>query len=595
MKSMFVKLLYLFDARSKIIASLLLVLILVGTVLEMLGIGVILPLITLFSVPNPLETNSFLRRVHDWLNPESQVQFVIWILAGVVLLYVIKNIYLFILAYLQNRFIQGRQYQLGCRLFRAYLNSPYKFHLKYNSSELLRNIKLVATVINTVLMPLLLFVTELMIAVAVFILLVWVDPVSAMLITAGLGFFLGGYYWLFRKRMTTLGEDYKYHEGKIYQQVYQSFGSIKEIKILGQEKFFNKAFSRHMWGYTYTYRFSTMITQSGRFIVETITIALVLGVVILLLYSGRPPSTVLVTFSLFAVALVRLMPTVNRLNWALTQIKFGIPSLDEVFSQLKNCEKLIREVSDRKTSGKILFERQIEFRGVAHKYEDSEKLSLDSVSFTIPKNSTVALVGSSGAGKTTVVDLILGLLKASSGDVMVDGKDIHQSLFSWQQQIGYVPQSIYLIDDTVLNNVAFGVEQGLVNEEKVWTALRLAQLESFVKELPNGLDTLVGENGIRFSGGQRQRIGIARALYHVPQVLIMDEATAALDNETERAFMDSIEKLSGERTIILIAHRITTVKNCDIIFFLSNGRLIASGAYDFLLSTNPEFKQMAQV
>jgi len=395
--------------------------------------------------------------------------------------------------------------------------------------------------------------------------------------------------------MTILGEDYKFHEGKIYQQVHQSLGSIKEIKILGREKFFNEIFCSHMWGYTYTYRISTMIGQSGRFIVESISIALVLGIVILLLSSGRHPSEVLVIFSLFAVALVRLIPTVNRLNWAITQIKFGIPSLDEVFAQFRNCEKLIEEVSSEKNVDSINFERQIEFRNVTHKYEDSDKRSLDSVSITIPKNNSVALVGSSGAGKTTVIDLLLGLLKPVSGEVLVDGKDMHQSLLSWQKQIGYVPQSIYLIDDTVRNNVAFGVKQELINDEKVWNALRLAQLESFVGELPENLDTMVGENGVRFSGGQRQRIGIARALYHDPQVLIMDEATAALDNETERALMESIEVLSGERTIVLIAHRITTVKKCDIIFFLSNGRLMAKGTYDSLLSTNDEFRQMAQV
>jgi ATP-binding cassette, subfamily B, bacterial PglK len=595
MRTMFGKLFYLFDARSKIIASLLLVMILVGTILEMFGIGVILPLITLFSAPNPLEANSFLKKMHDWLEPESRAQFIIWILVGVILVYAVKNIYLLFLAYLQTRFIQSQQYQLGSRLFLAYLNSPYQFHLKYNSSELLRNIKLVANVITTVLMPLIVCVTELMVAIVVFLLLVWVDPVSAILITSGLGIFLGGYYWLVRKRMTILGEDYKFHEKEIYQQVYQSLGSIKEIKILGREKFFNEKFCSHLWGFTNTYRISTMIAQSGRFIVESIAVALVLGIVILLLYSGRHPSEVLVTFTLFAVALVRLIPTVNRLNWAVTQIRFGVPSLDEVFTQLKTCESLVEEVFSEMTVDRMNFEHQIEFCDVTHKYEDSDKVSLDAVSFAIPKRSTVALVGPSGAGKTTAMDLVLGLLKPVGGEVLVDGKDIHQSLLSWQQQIGYVPQSIYLTDDTIRNNVAFGVKRELINDEKVWMALRLAQLESFARELPENLNTLVGENGVRFSGGQRQRIGIARALYHEPQVLIMDEATAALDNETERAFMDGIEHLSGERTIILVAHRITTVKNCDIIFFLSNGRLMAAGAYDSLLSTSSEFRQMAQV
>jgi ATP-binding cassette, subfamily B, bacterial PglK len=595
MRSIFFKLFYLFDAKSKKTALFLLVMTLVGALFEMLGIGIVLPLITLFSFPDPLKANSFLKEIHGWLQPESQEQFMIWVLIGVILLYLIKNIYLFFLVFLQARFVQDRQYKIGCRLFRAYLDSPYTFHLKYNSSELLRNIKLVANVINSVLVPIMIGTTEFMIAIVVFLLLIWVDPGSAILITSGLGIFLGGYFGLVRKRVKSLGKGFKEHEGKIFQQVYQGLGGIKEIKVLGHEKYFYEAFRVQMWGYTYTYRLSTLIAQSGRFIVESISIALVLGIVILLLSSGRHASEVLVTFSLFAVALVRLIPTVNRLNWAITQIRFGIPSLDEVFVQLKNCEKLIEEVSKEKKADSINFKQQIEFRNVTHKYDDSEKLSLDSVSIAIPKNFSVALVGSSGAGKTTAIDLILGLLKPVVGEVLVDGMDIHRSLMSWQRQIGYVPQSIYLIDDSLRNNVAFGVKRELINDEMVWKALRLAQLESFVSELPQNLDTLVGENGVRFSGGQRQRIGIARALYHEPQVLIMDEATAALDNETERAFMESIEVLSGEKTIILIAHRITTVKNCDIIFFLNNGQLITSGTYDFLLSTNADFRQMAQV
>ena len=593
---MLAKFLWLFNARSKTMASLLLVMILIGSVLEMVGVGVVIPLVTLFGDSNPLEANSFLKSMHDWLKPETQKQFIVWVLASVALFYIVKNIYLFLVTKLQARFTQKQQHELSCRLFQSYLSSPYEFHLKYNSSELLRNIKLVAIVISGVLIPLIIAVTEFMIAFFIFFLLVWVDLTSAMLITLGLGIFLWGYHFLTKTKMTLFGEDCKDYEGKTYQQVYQSFSSIKEIKIRGLEKFFNETFSSYVKKYTQAYSQATVFTQSGKFIFETVGVSVLLGVMVFSLSSGKNPSTALATFSLFAVALVRLMPTAGRLNWAFTQIKFGIPSLNEVFDQLKKCEKRIKEKSNQKIiAGKLIFEDQIEFCKVTYRYEGAEKLSLDSASFVIPKNSTVGLVGSSGAGKTTAVDLTLGLLKPLSGDIFVDGKDIHESLFSWQQQIGYVPQSIYLLDDTVRNNVAFGMEHLYISDEKVWMALRLAQLEFFVNELPNGLDTLVGEDGVRLSGGQRQRIGIARALYHEPQVVIMDEATAALDNETECGFMSSIEELYGERTIILVAHRITTVEKCDTIFFISDGRLIASGSYDFLLSTNPEFRQMAQL
>jgi ATP-binding cassette, subfamily B, bacterial PglK len=588
------KLFYLFDTRSKVIALLLVFMILIGVALEMIGIGVIIPLVALFASPNPLETSKMLKRAHDWLGPESEIQFVTWILTGTILFYIIKNIYLLALTYLQKRFTMNKQYQLGSRLFRSYMHSPYTFHLKHNSSELLRNIKLVAVTMNLVFTPMIICFTELMVVTGVVLLLVWVDLISAFTITLSAGIFLGGYYWFSRKTMRKLGEDSKYHEGKTYQQVYQSLNAIKEVKVSGKEGFFCEAFSRHLWGFTYANCISALIGFMGRYLVEGITISSILGVMIFFLNSGKSLDAILVTFSLFAVAAMRIIPSVNRLNWAFTTIGYGTPSLDEVFSHLNKNEKFVAEVLNGRTAENILFDGQIELRNVSHKYANSEKLSLDSFSLKIPKKSIVALVGASGAGKSTALSLISGLLKPTNGDVLVDGKGIHRGLFSWQQQIGYVPQSIYILDDTVRNNVAFGVQEDYVSEDKVWEVLGLAQLGSFVKGLPNGLDTLIGENGVRFSGGQRQRIGIARALYGEPKVLIMDEATAALDNETERAFMDDVESLRRECTVIWTAHRITSIKNCDIIFFLNHGRMIASGTYDSLLAESVEFRQMVQ-
>jgi ABC-type multidrug transport system fused ATPase/permease subunit len=588
------QLLYLFDARSKKIALLLIFMIFLGVVLEMFGIGVVIPLITLFNSPEPLKASPFLARLYDWLQPESETQFIIWNLAGVILLYTVKNIYLLALAYIQNRFILGRQHQLGTRLFRSYLHSPYQFHLKYNSSELLRNVKLTANVINSICMPLILCITELMIVFGVFLCLLWVDPFSAVVATSGLCVFVGGYAIFVRKKITTFGKDSKYYEGKTYQQVNQSLGGIKAVKTLGRENYFSKVFSEYFLKYTYANQTAVLLAQSGRFIAETIAIGLILGVMIFLLNAGKTTNSILVTFSLFAVAAMRILPSINRLNWGFSVIRYGIPSLDEVFSHLKKCEKFLIEDSVKKSTDRIHFDNQIEFRNVSYKYRDSENHALEKFSLVIPKKSKVALVGASGAGKSTAIDLVLGLLKPSSGDVLVDGKNIHESLFSWQQQIGYVPQFIYILDDTIKNNIAFGVQKEFIDEEKVWVALRLAQLDSFVKGLPDGLDTMIGENGVRFSGGQRQRIGIARALYHDPKVLIMDEATAALDNKTEYDFINSIENLSGKYTIIWVAHRISTIKNCDVIFYLNHGRIIASGSYASLVTENSKFSKMFQ-
>ena len=595
MKSDLFKLLYLFDARSKVIIGCLIVMILVGTVLDLFGVGAVLPIVTLLGSSEPLQDSIFLKNLHDWLQPESQSHFVVLVLTGVILLYVAKNIYLFVLMYLQTRFSFSKHYQIKSRLFRSYMHSPYWFHLKHNSAELLRNLNLVGNVISMVLAPMMVCVTEVMMALAIFGLLVWVDPASAIVITLGQGILVGGYFYMVRRRLTALGEISKRYEGKTIQQVHQGLGSIKEVKILGQEDFFDKSYSSYLWGGTNSLRSGTIIGQSTRFIVETITVTLVLGVMIVLLRFGNDSSSILTTFSLFAVAAVRLMPTINRFTVALVQIRFGIPSLNEIYSHLRDCEKYVTDDSERRPVERMAFEHQVELVDVSFQYQGATKPSLDSIALSIPKGNTVGLVGSSGAGKTTVVDVIIGLLKPAKGKIMVDGKDIHESFFSWQRQIGYIPQSIYLADDTVKNNVAFGSPIEAIDEDKVWKALELAQLDEFVRSAKDGLSTMVGENGVRLSGGQRQRIGIARALYYEPQILVMDEATAALDNETERVFMESIEKLGQKKTIIIIAHRLTTVKNCDIIFLLDQGRLIASGSYETLMSKSSEFRQMACV
>jgi len=299
--------------------------------------------------------------------------------------------------------------------------------------------------------------------------------------------------------------------------------------------------------------------------------------------------------SLFAVVAIRLMPSLNRISTGWGCLKRYSPCLDEIYDDLMTSKKEIQNRDTLQPSAPVIFERDIKLEKILFAYENCPKPILENLSLTIRKNAMVGFVGPSGAGKTTAVDIIAGLLNPQEGSVLVDGIDAKSNLRSWQDQIGYIPQNIYLSNDTIKTNVAFGVNPKDINEDTVWQALRLAQLDKFVAGLPAGLETEVGERGIRLSGGQRQRIGIARALYHDPQVLIMDEATAALDNETERAFMTSLERLSGVKTILIIAHRLTTVKACDLIFFLKAGRIVDSGNYAELLEKCPEFQDMAGI
>ena len=475
MKSTLFKLLYLLDAKSKMIVCCLLVMVLVGTVLDLFGIAAVLPIVTMLSSPKPLQENQFLNKLYDFLQPENQTEFILFMLVGVIFLYVGKNIYLFALMYLQTRFFFNRQYQIKSRLFRSYMHSPYKFHLKINSAELLRNLNLVGNVISMVLSPLIVCVTEVMMTIAIFTLLVWVDPSSAIVITIGQGILMGSYFLLVKKKLVTLGEINKRCEGKIIQQVHQGLGSIREVKILGKEDFFDKSYSRFLQGLIYSLRSETVIRQSTRFIVETVTIILVLGVMAALIQFGNNPSYILTTFSLFSVAAVRLMPTINRFTVALVQIRFGIPSLNEIYIHLNNLEKHIVDTKERESIEKMVFDHQIELRDIAFKYMDTEKLALDSISLSISKKQTVGLVGASGAGKTTIVDIIIGLLHPTEGRVLVDGKDIQESLISWQKKIGNIPQSIFLADDTIKNNVAFGLPEESIDENKVWKAIEIAQ------------------------------------------------------------------------------------------------------------------------
>jgi ATP-binding cassette subfamily C protein len=297
--------------------------------------------------------------------------------------------------------------------------------------------------------------------------------------------------------------------------------------------------------------------------------------------------------SLFALVAVRLMPSLNRISAAGASIRYNSHYLNDLYDNLLSCEQMAGPPQSEERIVPIHFEKGIELRGVTFFYEGAQKPAVDHVSFFIPKNQSIGFVGTSGAGKSTAIDIILGLLDPTEGSVLVDGRDIHEYIRSWQRQIGYIPQAIYLADDTIKSNVAFGLKTEEIREENVWQALRLAQLEDFVRSLPDQLETMIGERGIRLSGGQRQRIGIARALYNNPEILVMDEATSALDNETEQGFMEALSGLAGDKTILIIAHRLTTVQHCDKILFLKDGRLLGEGNYRALLETCPEFCRMA--
>ena len=518
-----------------------------------------------------------------------------WAALGLIAVFLVKNVYLAFLAYIQARYNSGRRVAISNRLFRAYLRSPYTFHLQRNTAELLRNTNSESgSIIGGVMMPVMNLVMEAL--------------VLDLRVRAAGGRRAGRDTRRLRRDRDDHGRVLPGHADKIeayakeeqrhrklsVQAVNQGLGGFKDARILGREGFFLQSYAESAWFQAEAERFKAVIGALPRLFLETIAVAGMLGVSALLVAQDRPLESIIPTLTLLGVAVVRLMPSFQKITANINSLKWGEKALDAVYDDLVELEAQDREVQERLTSRAPLpFEREIRVDRLSYQYPGQEDLALRDVSLAIPKDASVGFVGPSGAGKTTIVDVLLGLLDPTEGRVLVDGVDVQERLPAWQRKIGYIPQSIYLTDDTVRGNVAFGMADDEIDDDAVWAALEAAQLRDMVEALPEGLDTTVGERGVRLSGGQRQRIGIARALYHNPEVLVMDEATSALDNQTERQFVEALEQLQGSHTLVVIAHRLSTVRNCDRLFMLDEGRLVAEGSYDELLATSEAFRRMA--
>lgn len=594
MLDIFKKLSYLLDRREKIQVIGLFFLLLIGGALEMLGVGFVVPFISLVSQPNLIQEQPILNRIYLGLGSPSQAHFLAIICLIYVLIYLGKNVYVAFMYYLQYRFVFNKQRLVADKLLKGYLGAPYTFHLQRNTAVLIRNlVGEINQLFMQVLVPLVMLMTELIVLTGLVVLLVFLEPLATLGVASGLGIASFIFYNLFQKKLLQAGKERQYHSGQVIQQINQGLGGVKETKLLGREKFFLQRHSIHRAKFVKSLQFVQTIQQLPRLYFETLAVFGLLGIVLITVLQGTESGEVLPTVSLFAAAAFRLMPSLNRVLNSVNKIRFSSHALDVIFYEFKVLEKE-KNLLSKAEEDIPLFKDQLTLDAVSYNYPNSEEQVLDQVSIAISQGKSVGLIGSSGAGKTTLVDVILGLLKPTEGRVLVDGVDIQQGLRGWQNQIGYIPQSIYLCDDTLRGNIAFGIPEEEISDEQVWSAVRSAQLQELVERLPQGLDTVVGERGVRLSGGQRQRVGIARALYHNPQVLVMDEATAALDNETEAGIMEAVEKLSGEKTLIMIAHRLTTVKNCDCLYLMERGKVVDQGSYNELLDRNENFMRMAK-
>lgn len=575
------KLLNLFNKREKRNFLLLFLLMLFAALFETIGIGLIVPFVGIVTNPQLIHEQATLLFLYELFNFDSTNTFLIFATFSLMVVFIGKNLYLLMFYYLQYRFINNQRVKKSQLLLKVYLTKPYEFHLQKNTADLLRNINgEVNRVFAQIVIPGFLLATEILVLICILMLLLIIEPVVTLLSVLLLGASVVLFFKVFRKKINALGIIQQQSNGQMIKWINQGLGANKEVKVYGKESFFVNAFTEQSQLFANTQRFYQMLNQVPRMFIENIVVATILGMMLLIILRGGDMTTLISTIALFAMAAFRLMPSINRIVNALTSIKYNYPALDVIYDDLILDEERTKQVennlysNEQKKLATKAFHQEIELENVYYGYPNQTKNNIHDVSLQIPIGKSVAFVGSSGAGKTTIVDIILGLLEPQKGRVLVDGKELKEQLKLWQKKIGYIPQSIYLSDDSIRRNIAFGIDDNDIDDEVVWRALEDAQMKEFVERMSNGLDTFVGERGVRLSGGQRQRIGIARALYHNPEILFLDEATSALDNDTEYEIMRAIDGLKGEKTLIIIAHRLSTIENCDIVFKMENGKLI---------------------
>ena len=483
--------------------------------------------------------------------------------------------------YYQNKFTFNLQVNLSKKLFESYLRKPYTFHLQINTSILLRNINSETTrVCQLILTPILILLSEILVILGIIILLIFIEPLSTLVILVVLGGSLGLFFKFFRKKIKIFGEKLQYYLGGMFKWVNQGLGAKKEVKTYRREKFFVDSYTRNSEGFAKSARFHEMMNRLPRLFIETLIMTSMILVVIIIILQNNDISKIIPTLALFAFAAIRLIPSMNRIGENINNIIHTKPALDVIYKDIVSLEEKSASIKVKKQKIKQnkyahkRFTKSIDFINVSYHYPGTKEYVLKNISLSIPIGKSVAFFGPSGIGKTTIADILLGLLPPDKGKIIADDMNIHENLSIWSKKVGYIPQFLYLCDDTIRRNVAFGIKDNDIDDTIVWEVLAKAQLKKYIEKLPKKLDTIVGELGIRLSGGQRQRIGIARAIYHNPEILVLDEATSSLDKKTEIKVMDAVYKLHGQKTIIIISHNINTIDRCDIIFNIKNGSLI---------------------
>ena len=571
------KLNILLDRKQKNFCVILVFMMLIGAVLETASVAIIIPAVTILMDADAVNNNALVSGIYSFLGFTSNRAFIIAVMCSLIFAFILKNVYLFIQQKVLFRFVYTNQFRTSERMMKNYMRKDYEYYLNADTAVIQRNITSDVNNMYALILSLMQLLSESIVFVSIAAVLFIADPVMTLMISAILLITLLVIKSVLKPLMHKAGKDNQDYYSELFKWISETVTGIKEIKTGGREQYFVDEYIKCGNGYVNAVQKYTLYTNIPRLLIETVCVVVMVSYMLILMLTGKDTSQMMAIIGAFGGALLRLMPCANRINNQLNNIAYFEPFLMGVSDNLQ--DEISSEHTDMNEfdpdAKKLPVKEKIELKDICYHYPNSDVLIYDHAELTIPVGKSVGIVGSSGAGKSTVVDVLLGMLKIQQGSITADGVDVMEgrNYRGWLKNIGYIPQSIFMLDASIRKNVAFGIPEDKMNEERIWQVLKDAQLDEFVRSLPEGLDTGIGERGVRLSGGQRQRIGIARALYEDPEVLILDEATSALDNDTESAIMDSINRFQGEKTLVIIAHRLQTIEKCDMVFRVEDGRI----------------------
>lgn len=567
------------NSRQRVLGLFVLIASFIGALLETLGVSAVTPLVSVLLQPEVLMQNEIVSGVVEKLHIETRSGLVLSIGTAVIFLYIVKNIYFIFLSWLKIKYACKVQREISVQMMKSYMGRGYEYFLQKNISELMQGVSGDVAHVYQVILNSLKMAVDFLTVILICVYMCYADWKMALGVMVLGAVCLVLIYIIFHKAMVRNGLEYRKYHIKSNQAMLQAFHGIKEVIVMRKQRYFIEAYERNVTKRQNAQIGETVGGESPAYIIEGICISGILAIVCVRIARTSDPENFVAILASFAVGAFRILPSLGKISSAMNAIIASIPGVESVYENMIEAQKYNSEFFKVELDGQensesiedILFQDVLQIQDVTFAYNSETGNVLDHLDLKIPKGKSIALIGQSGAGKSTLVDIILGLLVPDNGKVLLDGIDIRTIPDTWSRMVGYVPQSIYLSDDSIKANIAFGVAEEDIDEELVYEALKEAELDEFVAKLPQGLDTVVGDRGVRLSGGQRQRIAIARALYHNPEILILDEATSALDNETETAVMEAIDSLHGKVTLVIVAHRLTTIRNCDEIFEIGNG------------------------